>query len=279
MAEFRFKTEGLKLTKSERRIIDYIYQNLSLIPFLSIGRISEELHVSVATLSRFVRHVGYGSFKELKAAIMEHENVVTPASKLRATMDDWENVSMADLLLTQESYLAKTRENLSQQDVLKAIYAITQAKRIFVFGKGSSAGLADLLALRLNRYNRFSVRMHSSGSELLESMLHPAAGDLIILFGFHRMPPEAKALLAHAKENGVRTLLFTDRLYADADQRGDINLYVYRGEAKAYHCMAAPTALVDALVLLVGRELGEESIAGLHRLNRMKERYASFFFG
>lgn len=82
MSDFRFQLDGVTLTQSDEKIIDYIYQHISTIPYLTIDQLAKELEVSIATLSRFVRHVGYPNFNELKNAIIAHESILTPAAKV-----------------------------------------------------------------------------------------------------------------------------------------------------------------------------------------------------
>lgn len=52
-----------------------------------------------------------------------------------------------------------------------------------------------------------------------------------------------------------------------------MNLFVYRGEAKEYHSMTAPAALVDALVVAVSEKLGDEAVQRLSNLHRLKKAY------
>ncbi len=274
MGDFRFYLDGRTLTKSEEKIVNYIYQHLSIIPFLSIGKIAEELNISVATLSRFVRHMGYESLKDLKVAIMEHENVTTPAGKLQKTLSMADANTAVQLLKRQEACLAQTRENLSEPDVKKAVAAIRDAETVYFLGKGVSRGLVELFSFRLCRFQKRTVTLPPSGSELFERLVDVKQNDLVILFGFYKMPVEARVTLEQAREVGCKTLLFTDRLYSDEEQRGDINLYVYRGELREYHSMAAAVALIDTLVVLTARELEGEPVQSLSDLYQLKEKYA-----
>lgn len=80
-------------------------------------------------------------------------------------------------------------------------------------------------------------------------------------------------ILAYQKQAGYRTLAFTSRSYLPEDERADMNLFVYRGEAKEYHSMTAPAALIDALVVAVSEKLGDEAVQRLSNLHRLKKAY------
>ena len=87
--------------------------------------------------------------------------------------------------------------------------------------------------------------------------------------------PAVPFLYAHFDKT---VLLFQNRqLFSHGDQPQDgssiIPLYVYRGEPSEYHSMAAPAALLDALVVMIGAKLGSRSRESLDRLYHLKEHY------
>ena len=89
-------------------------------------------------------------------------------------------------------------------------------------------------------------------------------------------------ILKYQKQAGYRTLSFTSRSYLPEDEQADMNLFVYRGEAKEYHSMTAPAALMDALVVAVAlsqsvvavsEKLGDEAVRRLSNLHQLKKAY------
>ena len=80
-------------------------------------------------------------------------------------------------------------------------------------------------------------------------------------------------ILKYQKQAGYRTLSFTSRSYLPEDEQADMNLFVYRGEAKEYHSMTAPAALMDALVVAVSEKLGDEAVRRLSNLHQLKKAY------
>jgi DNA-binding MurR/RpiR family transcriptional regulator len=272
MKPFRFQTDDISLTKSELTIIDYIYRNLSNIPFVSINQLAEELDISVATLSRFVRHLGFESFKDLKTSIAMADSI-SPATKLNSTLSSYDSDSLTGLLSKEIESLIQTQKNLSDKEVENAVIEITQSDTIFFFGKGASRSLCELFSFRLNRFLKKTVILHSSGSELFENLPSITTGDLVIIYGFHKMPVEAKVLLEYCKDKKIPTLLFTDRLYETPEYSGSTNLYVYRGEAKEYHSMTAPVAVIDSIIIKLAKKLEDTSLKNLDTLYQLKEKY------
>ena len=218
--------------------------------------------------------MGYPSYKELKTAIMSHESMLTPTQKLHETLAHSNTNSAKSLLQQQQDYIDKTIENLSESDVNLAVSMIRDTKVIHIFGKGASSGPADLLSFRLKCFQKRTIRIHSSGSELFEDLAGIQQGELIFIFAFHKISIEAKVVLDHAKKMGIPTILVTDRLYTEHDTRGDINLYVYRGGNSEYHSMTALVALIDSLVILIAKSLEEKSANAPADRNELRERYS-----
>ena len=72
---------------------------------------------------------------------------------------------------------------------------------------------------------------------------------------------------------GYRTLAFVSRTCLLQEEAADIHLFAYRGTEKEYHSMAAPAALLDALVIGVTRAMGPEGVDALKALHRWKKTY------
>ena len=127
---------------------------------------------------------------------------------------------------------------------------------------------------RMRRLGIQSVLLPSGGSEVLEGLSQAKAGDLVVMFSFSKLSQEGKMILGYRKEAGYQTLAFISRAFVPEEERADIQLFAYRGEAKEYHSMTAPAALVDALVVAVSEQMGETSVENLSRLYHMKKTYA-----
>ena len=81
-------------------------------------------------------------------------------------------------------------------------------------------------------------------------------------------------ILKHQKATGYRTIAFCSRVFMPEEEQADIQLFVYRGEPTEYHSMAAPAAMVDALVVAVSEQMGSEAVKSLSDLHKMKKTYA-----
>jgi DNA-binding MurR/RpiR family transcriptional regulator len=272
MVEFHWDKE--KLSPNQYRIADYIQRNTQHALFATEQEIADALGLSIASVSRFWRSVGYANMKDWKAQTRQLLDV-TPATKMRAIMDKVHDRHQQDELLdVAVSNLQETVRHYDSETYQRAVQAFLDAEHIYLYGQGTSQGLVELIHYRMSRLELRMTRMRG-GSELFEDLIHVTDKDLVVVFCFIRMLPECKVILEHAKQAGYRTLLITDRLVSEFSDRADLCLYASRGEIWEFHSMVAPTFLIENLIVSVGLNSPKTSLDKLEKLSHMRRRYAA----
>ncbi len=278
MTDIYFIRNKTNFTKTEHKLINYIIENPTSFIHISIGELAKKIGSSEPTISRFARHCGYKDFKELKNAVLLHQaESNSPAHKLTSTIIQNSGSTLEEMLRYQQLCIDKTISFLDEDSIEQAVSAILSARHIYLFAKGAALSMAQLLKFRLARFG-FSITLLPCGSsELFEYMNFFTNEDLVILFGFQKTPREAQVILDYQKQIHYKIIFFSSRLYQSQNYSEEdfIPLYVYRGEPTEYHSMAAPAALLDALVVLTASKMGNSSKDCLERLYQLKEQYKS----
>lgn len=262
-----------KLTANETTILEYLNRNSNAFLFLNIAQLAAALDVSEATISRFARHVGCRDFKNLKQVVLGQVEQPGPVQKKTAVSAGEEDKLLSCFLEQQKYCLERTLELLDKTQFEQAAQAVADARRVYVYAKNGSRSMAELLTFRLWRIGVDIHRLSAGGSELLEGLATAGPEDLVVVFSFSRLTPVSGSILDLAAQTKYKTLLFTGRVTPDQGHRADYRLFVYRGEETEYHSMAAPAALVDALVLEVSARLGQKAAEQLERLRSLKKHY------
>lgn len=274
MTDIYFVKNDIHFTRTEKKLIDFIIASPQDFIRMSIGDVARCVGSSEPTVSRFARHCGYTDFKGLKKTVLAHiAEGNPPAGKLSSTLGSESSSTPEGFLHRQQYFIEKTLDFLDPQQLEQAADMILAAQTVWIYAKGASMALAELLRFRLNRFGIRVVLLPAGSSELFEYMNFFTKNDLVILFGFQKTPKEASVILDHQKSIGYPCIFFTSRLYRPSDQDNVLFLFVFRGEPSEYHSMAAPAALLDALVVLLGARLGKISSQHLDRLYRLKEHY------
>lgn len=268
-----FFHQTVTYTRTEQEIIDFICKNPGVFLTASISQLAERLGISDASLSRLAKHAGYPDYKGLKAAVTGALSGAGPAQKLQGSLQNRKEDGLYAFLSQQQICLQKTLELIDRAAFDQAAGLIASAHRIFLHGKGASRCLAQLLHFRLNRFGKDVFLMPSGGTELFEDLNRLSDRDLVICFGFQKLPREDSVLLSHARQIGCKSILFSSRVYAAEISKANISLLIYRGEPEEYHSMTAPMAVIDALIVQVAAAMGDKAVEPLERLHALKQKY------
>lgn len=267
--------DAYTLTKSQQSIADYLSKNNHLIPYLTEHEIARACSVSVATVSRFWEAVGYDNLKAFKRSYKDYEATITPAKKMEKAVAKHEDTYLSGMFQSSIGFLEETLKHISIEDFKNSVLAISRSSTVHIYSSGPADGLATFLKFRLRRFNVDVTKLAQSGHEIYEDMIHIEPGDTIVLFGFVHFSPEIQVLLDYAATQSVTTILLTDLLVSPMINQATYVLYTERGEIGEFHSMVAPTALVESLVVVAGKEIGPNALEKLHELHTLRKTYAA----
>jgi len=264
-----------QLTKSERRIANYLNQNQDEAAFLSAGEIAERLQLSEATMVRFARTLGFESFPAMRAALQEDfRHRMTHSSRLRSRLDDlreggdlFEKVTVSEI-----DYLTQALQTVNREALHRAAAYMLERDRIFVFGTGPSVTLVHLLNLRITRFGKQVIPLTIAGRETLEPMLLMTDRDLLFAIGFFDVNPTLQIVLDHAEEKKCPVILLTDTLGSVIGGKAKVVLAAKRGPVSSFHSLVVPMNIINTLLLDMANQNQEAVIPNLDKLDQLRER-------
>src|SRR5512137_579354 len=136
------------LTKSEKRIANYLRKNQEESAFLSAGEIADRLGLSEATLVRFARTLGFNSYPAMRTVLQDaFRRRVTHSARLRTRLDDLREAGdiFEKVTVTEIDYLTQALQTIDRGALRRTAAAIMERDRIFVLGQGPSVSLVHLL--------------------------------------------------------------------------------------------------------------------------------------
>ncbi|MBY9080252.1 MurR/RpiR family transcriptional regulator [Paenibacillus sp. HN-1] len=265
--------EGRKFSRGHQRIADYITKHIEDIPLMVEEDLAQACQVSTSTVSRFWAEIGSRNLKDFKQKV-RGEQLSSSARKLQSAFDKLgEGQGAGASVLETAEYLRQTADHLEEGDFEEAAETLGSAASVHLYGPGSADCLAALMDFRLTRFGVSVRRISRGGHELLENLLHVGEKDVIVIFGFVAESPEIAALLDYAKECGCRTLLITDLAVSGMLEKADHVLYTARGQLWEFHSMVAPIALIETLIVAVGKRRERQAFANGEELNRLRQKY------
>jgi DNA-binding MurR/RpiR family transcriptional regulator len=279
LAEFRQRMESAypDLTKSEQRIASYLLASHDEAAFLSASALARRLNVSEATVVRFAKSVGYVGFPSLRRELQGIVRVkTTPAIRLQHKLEELgagQGNVFAKLVEMEVDYLTEALHSIEPAEFDRAVETLLRAQRVFFFGMGPSALLADLAELRLRRFGVMTVAMTAAGRDLVEAMQLMREDDVLLAAAFQRETPELVAVVDYAHTVGCPVILITDTLQTHFRERVNVVLAARRGPVSTFHSLTVPMSIVNSLILAMAVARPQESLASLERLQHLRATY------
>ncbi len=264
-----------QLTKSEKRIANYLRKNQEESAFLAAGEIADRLGLSEATLVRFARSLGFNSYPNMRTVLQEaFRQRVTHSARLRGRLEDLRQGGdiFERLVVSEMDYLAQALETVDRQALQKAVELFHTCERIFVFGTGPSVSLVELMDIRLSRFGRQVIPLTSAGREILEPLISINERDLLFMIGFFDVSATQQLVLDYANEVKCPIIILTDTLGSIIGDKADVVLAARRGPMAEFHSLVVPMTIINTLLLAIANEERELVMANLDKLDQMRER-------
>lgn len=264
------------LTKSEKRIADFMRRRQDEAAFLSAAEIAQRLKLSEATMVRFARTLDFESYPALREALQDDfRHRMVHSARLRSRLDDLREAGdiFERLVASEIDYLTEALQTLDREALKEAVDLLRTHQRVFVFGLGPSVSLVEQLRIRLTRSARHVVSLNTAGQEILEPMLLMKGDDLLIAIAFFNLTPSLHMLLEHAYQCGTPVILLTDTLGPLVSDKVKVVLAARRGPVSAFHSQTVPMTVINALMLALSSADQENVMSNLDRLDQLREQF------
>lgn len=263
-----------QLTKSEKRIADFISQNQDEAAFMSSAEIAESLSISEPTMTRFARTLGFDSYPAMRVMLQARfRNIVNHSTRIRSLLDSLRiDGDLYERLVTSEiDFLTESLHTLDRKAFVAAVELLRTHQRIFVFGLGPAVSLVDLLEIRLTRSARHVIPLRIFGRELLEPLLLMDKDDLLIAIGFHSVNAYLQMVLDQANLHKTPVIFVTDTLGDIVGKKANVILSARRGPVSAFHSMTVPETIINTLLLALSSVDQERIMNNLDRLDQLRD--------
>lgn len=221
------------LTKSEKKIAEYICENPKEFTKLTITELSENIHTSVAAITRFTKKMGYEKLQDLKLDITRD----LEASGGRKFVKQYENIQETDDVMdVAQKVIQKNIESildiekmLKQEDLKEVLHIMRHARRLIFAGLGGSASVAQDAYhkfMRLGLMVELVTDVHTQG-------IVSAVGnsqDAIIVVSHEGANADLNRVLKIAKGNDMKIIAITQFAQSPLVKLADVSLYTLSRE-------------------------------------------------
>ena len=263
-------------SKQQRKVADYVMNNIDNIMYFPMSRFVEEIGVSKATLVRFAQHLGYEGFNDFKEALFSHYRVfLSPETRMRRSIEAIENVELSyEMIASRElQFLQSSIASVDNEIFKAAVKQICSAETLYIIGHGANEHMATYLHFRLRRLRIPCKLVAASGRDICEHFLTLNERDAAVVYNFSRPSSDFLRIMNILNDHAVPSVLITDMRTPASTDCADHVLYAERGPQGIFPSPIVPMGITFALILGVEDQLKSKAIDALKRLAELRDTY------
>jgi DNA-binding MurR/RpiR family transcriptional regulator len=205
------------LHPSERRLAEAVLNFPGELASYSATELARLANVSNATVTRFVRKLGYASFEEARQHVRADRQ--TGAALLRVVASAPAGGDLVAAHVAQgRANLEQTFVAIPQAEIDGLATAMLQARRVWVVGSRTSHAFAQYLAWQILQVIPAVTVIPGAGETLAETIAAMTEDDVVIVFGLRRRLLRMPVILEQIGRSGARVAQITDLDIADEER-------------------------------------------------------------
>ena len=198
-----------RLSEGERKIADFVLAHQGEVPAMTTREIATASETSAATVSRFVRHVGYESFASLRTAVKCEVGEAPGRAVAGVVSIDAPRASLETILLAKNRELFDTMNLIDEGELVKAVRLIERAGSIEFAAVGNSIPAA-LSASFLLAQMGIRCGCAPTTEAMMLSTLSLRSDDLLIFISKSGHSKRLNSMMNNAIDAGTPTIVITN---------------------------------------------------------------------
>ena len=235
------------LTKSERRIADYINAHIKEVLAETVADLAQHTQSSEITVSRFCKKLGFSGLQGLKIALAGEVYSADETIYQDVRRGDSYEVIAGKMFHNISEGLQDTIKLLDFSDVDAAVQMLLHANRIAIYGFGNSATVCRDMETRFLRFGR-PVQAYSDAHLQVTSAVLLTSQDVVVAISHTGGSIELLRSVDVAKSSGAKVIGITSYVNSELAKRADITLHGMGRETK-YQSESVASRLIHMAIV------------------------------
>ncbi|MER6675333.1 MurR/RpiR family transcriptional regulator [Streptomyces sp. NPDC000983] len=268
--------DGPHLSPGQRRIAQYLIENIHEAAFLSITDLAERVGVSQPSVTRFAAAVGFSGYPALREKLQSI--ALGTLSGGPATEENGSNELQAAVDAEIDN-LENLRRDFSDPDQLIELgRKLSASTPLTVLGLRISASLAEYFAYAARRIHPDVRLVTRGGSVAYDALLQSreAGGTWVLAFSMPRHAQETLTAVRVARSAGLRIALVTDLALGPVADAADVVFATGTGSRLVFDSYAAPGVMAAALLQAMTDADPERTQARLEDYEQISDQHQFF---
>lgn len=273
------------LSRRLAQVAQYFLNHPEEVAINTLIRLAEQAQVPPATITRFVKELGFGGFADLQAVF--RERLLGPrlpyAARLAAPAPQADGAAFGDSDLDRPGQvfggfveaavqsLFRIEEALDRAELDAFVGVLAASEVIHVAAARGAFGLGAYTVFGLASIGKRAHLVDNLGAMRAEQVAAIGPGETLLVMTFDDYTPETVEVARMAAQRGHRVLAITDNELSPVAALAQHVLYV--NEARLGHFRSQVPAMVvcQAIIVSIGRRLGGNAEVKM-KLNNQKRR-------
>ena len=256
------------LPRSERRLGEFILDFPGDLASYSASELATLVQVSNATVTRFIRRLGYASYEEARRHAREERSTGSPLFAAQPNVNAPEGSIAAHIQLASDN-IAATFGHIDEATVNAIAVALCSARKVLFLGYRNNRNFAAYLRWQLAQLLPNTQVIPGPGETLGEFAVDFDYQTVLVVFALRRSLPIAAQFATRATRAGAQVLYVTDQISrAHVDAR-----WVLRCYSAAPGPLDNHVALMLLCDLLATRAMAHAGGAGRKRLSGVEAEH------
>jgi len=255
------------LSERERRVAEYILQNPAQAVNPSIEELSESAGVSISTLVRFVKKLGYKGYQQFRIALASE--ALAPEAKIYEAPVDREADPARIAFDSAQKALEITASMIDKKSLDELAVRIIEANCLYLFGVGGSAIVAKDA---MHKFIRTGVRCVGAEDYHIQLMIasQMRQGDTALLISHTGINKDSLGIAEAVKNAGGFLCVITTYPRSPLARMADVRfISASSGSSvvsEAFSARIAQLALIDSLYIAIMEKLGAKGIDNIEKM-------------
>lgn len=261
----------LSLSTGQRKVAEYILNNLNTFSYSTLSKLSKEISVSETTIIRLSYSLGFESFSQMQTAVQKE--ILSDAgteSEINADTDNFYQKAVHNEI----SKLSSWASELNEENLNNIVNILLQADKILVIGARSSSTAANWFGSILNRLignTEIISAFYDSRFELISDSTPRTVLFCITFARYTRWTFQYAEIL---KKKGAHIIAITDRAISPILSIADESVLVDSNvDDMGFNSFICLYCLFDMLISKIQKERHKEIST---RLRKMEDILSSF---
>lgn len=255
----KIKERYQSLSKSQKKIADYILEHFEQAAFLNAAKMAETVGVSESTAARFASCMGYASYGEMQRDMLgaiqarfsseEYGRREIPALSKGNDLADVTNL-IKNVLEADAGNILDSIPLIDTGAFHTATHILMNARSVYIVGLRTCAPLAEFLRFYLNMFRENVLVVNTTSiSETFEQMIHVSAKDAVVGLSFPKYSMRTLKAMEFANERNAQIISITDSEYSPMNLYSSCNLWAKSSMTSIVDSLTAPLSVINALVV------------------------------